>query len=31
LEEFLFTAESIVKDINGENIVNEFILSFYKE
>jgi hypothetical protein len=31
LEEFLFTAESIVKDINGENIVNQFILSFYKE
>ena len=31
LEEFLFTGESIVKDINGENIVNQFILSFYKE
>ena len=31
LEEFLFTEESIVKDINGENFANQFILSFYKE
>ena len=31
LEEFLFTEESIVKDVNKENIVNQVILSFYKE
>jgi len=31
LEEFLFTADSVVKNTNGENFVNQFILSFYKD
>ncbi|RDI53566.1 lantibiotic dehydratase family protein [Flavobacterium glaciei] len=31
LEEFLFTEESVVKNTNGENFVNQFILSFYKD
>lgn len=31
LEEFLFTADSVVKNANGENFANQFILSFYKE
>ena len=31
LEEFLFTAESVVKNANGENFANQFILSFYKD
>jgi hypothetical protein len=31
LEEFLFTEESIVRGINGENFANQFILPFYKE
>ena len=31
LEEFLFSEESVVKDINGDKFTNQFILSFYKE
>ncbi|MNF93547.1 hypothetical protein D3C84_762260 [compost metagenome] len=31
LEEFLFAEGSVVKDINGEEFTNQFILSFYKE
>ncbi|MBF7092717.1 lantibiotic dehydratase family protein [Flavobacterium sp. ALJ2] len=31
LEEFLFSGDSIVKDVNGEGFTNQFILSFYKE
>lgn len=31
LEEFLFREESVVKNANGENFANQFILSFYKE
>jgi hypothetical protein len=31
LEEFLFTEESVVKDLNRENFANQIILSFYKE
>ncbi|KFF16536.1 lantibiotic dehydratase family protein [Flavobacterium hydatis] len=31
LEEFLFSNDSIVKDANGEDFTNQFILSFYKE
>ncbi|OUL63853.1 lantibiotic dehydratase family protein [Flavobacterium sp. AJR] len=31
LEEFLFTGDSVVKDANGEDFTNQFILSFYKE
>ena len=31
LEEFLFTEESVVKNTNGENFANQFILSFYKD
>jgi len=31
LEEFLFTADSVVKNTNGENFANQFILSFYKD
>ncbi|OXA93511.1 lantibiotic dehydratase family protein [Flavobacterium hercynium] len=31
LEEFLFTEESVVKDINGQNFCNQFIVPFYKE
>lgn len=31
LEEFLFSGDSVVKDTNGENFTNQFILSFYKE
>lgn len=31
LEEFLFAEGSEVKDINGEEFTNQFILSFYKE
>lgn len=31
LEEFLFTEKSVVKNTNGENFTNQFILSFYKE
>ncbi|MEM8522752.1 lantibiotic dehydratase family protein [Flavobacterium sp. PL12] len=31
LEEFLFSGESVVKNITGENFTNELILSFYKE
>lgn len=30
LEEFLFTKQSVVKNANGENFANQFILSFYK-
>jgi hypothetical protein len=30
LEEFLFTEDSVVKNINCENFANQFILSFYK-
>ncbi|RYJ39670.1 Lantibiotic dehydratase domain protein [Flavobacterium anhuiense] len=31
LEEFLFTDKSIVKNSNGEDFSNQFILSFFKE
>jgi len=31
LEEFLFTEESVVKNLNNENFANQIILSFYKE
>lgn len=31
VEEFLFSGDSIVKDANGEDFTNQFILSFYKE
>ena len=31
LEEFLFREEFVVKNANGENFANQFILSFYKE
>lgn len=31
LEEFVFSGESVVKNITGENFTNELILSFYKE
>ncbi|MFV8344682.1 lantibiotic dehydratase family protein [Flavobacterium sp. ZB4P13] len=31
LEEFLFTEDSVVKNTNGKNFANQFILSFYKE
>ncbi|SDI11749.1 Lantibiotic dehydratase, C terminus [Flavobacterium omnivorum] len=31
LEEFLFTADSVVKNANGENFANQFILSYYKD
>ncbi|MNX61487.1 hypothetical protein D3C86_924210 [compost metagenome] len=31
LEEFLFAEGSVVKDINGEEFTNQFILSFYKD
>jgi hypothetical protein len=31
LEEFVFSGESVVKNITSENFTNELILSFYKE
>jgi hypothetical protein len=31
LEEFLFTEASIVRDVNGKNFANQFILPFYKK
>ena len=31
LEEFLFTADSVVKNAKGENFANQFILSYYKD
>lgn len=31
LEEFLFSTDSVVKDANGGEFTNQFILSFYKE
>jgi competence CoiA-like predicted nuclease len=31
LEEFLFTEESVVKNTNGRNFTNQFILSFFKD
>lgn len=31
LEEFLFTADSVVKNATGENFANQFILSYYKD
>ncbi len=31
LEEFLFTGESLVKDVHGADFANQIILSFYKQ
>lgn len=31
LEEFLFTGDTIVKDVNEEKFTNQFIFSFYKQ
>jgi len=31
LEEFLFTGESAVKDVNGDNFTSQLILPFYKQ